>query len=127
MTALAVFPGHLPPGHPDSTVDWPGVGCSSETLVLLMAVGNLERIAAFLLEGGRRPGALVAFIRHAGTPRQRVTSCSLTHLASSGVSRHVDSPAVVVIGPTVSMMQPGGRDRRSFASGPGRTDCLRPS
>ena len=40
--SFTVLSGHLPPGHPDSTVDWPGLARSAETLVLLMAVGNLE-------------------------------------------------------------------------------------
>jgi siroheme synthase len=72
-----------------------------------MAVGNLKRIAAFLVEGGRRSGTPVACIQHAGTPRQRVTSCSLGDLAGSAVSPQIDSPAVVVIGPTVPVLLSG--------------------
>ena len=102
--SFAVLSGHLPPGHPDSTVDWPSLARSTETLVLLMAVGNLERIAAFLLDGGRRSSTPVACVQHAGTPGQRVTSCSLTELADPEVSRRIDSPAVVVIGPTVPVL-----------------------
>ena len=105
--SFTVLSGHLPPGHPDSTVDWPGLARSAETLVLLMAVGNLERIAAFLVEGGRRSGTPVACIQQAGTPRQRVTSCSLGDLAGSAVSPQIDSPAVVVIGPTVPVLLSG--------------------
>jgi siroheme synthase len=101
--------GHLPPGHPDSTVDWPALARSTETLVLLMAVGNLERIAAFLLDGGRRPGTPVACIQHAGTSRQQVASCSLGELAGPAAAPRVDSPAVVVIGPTVAVLPDGGR------------------
>ena len=103
--------GHLPPGHPDSTVDWPSLARSTETLVLLMAVGNLQRIATFLLGGGRRPGTHVACIQHAGTPRQQVTSCPLADLAAPEVSRRIRSPAVVVIGPTVPALQPAARRR----------------
>ena len=66
-----------------------------------MAVGNLDRIATFLLDGGRRPATPVACVQHAGTPRQRVTSCLLADLAVPEVSRRIQSPAVVVIGPTV--------------------------
>ena len=69
-----------------------------------MAVGNLERIAAFLVDGGRRSGTPVACVQHAGTPRQRVTSCSLGELAGPEVSSQIDSPAVVVIGPTVPVL-----------------------
>ena len=105
--SFTVLSGHLPPGHPDSTLDWPGLARSAETLVLLMAVGNLKSIAAFLVEGGRRSGTPVACVQHAGTPRQRVTSCSLGDLAGSAVPPRIDSPAVVVIGPTVPVLLSG--------------------
>jgi uroporphyrin-III C-methyltransferase/precorrin-2 dehydrogenase/sirohydrochlorin ferrochelatase len=84
-----------------------------------MAVGNLERIATFLLDGGRRPGTPVACVQHAGTPRQQVTSCPLADLAVSEVSRRIHSPAVVVIGPTVPVLLSDGGDRPS--SDPGTT------
>jgi histidinol-phosphate aminotransferase len=117
--SFTVVSGHLPPGHPDSTVDWPSLARSTETLVLLMAVGNLQRIATFLLDGGRRPGTPVACVQYAGTPRQQVTSCPLADLAVSEVSRRIHSPAVVVIGPTVPVLLSDGGDRPS--SRPGTT------
>lgn len=85
-------------------------------VVLLMAVGNLERIAAFLLGGGRPPGTPVACIQHAGTPRQRVIHCSLTDLAGAEVPPRIDNPAVVVIGPTVPVLRPDGLED---SGGPG--------
>jgi siroheme synthase len=69
-----------------------------------MGVGNLQRIATFLLDGGRRPGTPVACVQHAGTPRQQVAGCPLADLAASEVSRRIHSPAVVVIGPTVPVL-----------------------
>lgn len=114
--SFTVLSGHLPPGHPDSTVDWPTLARSGETLVLLMAVGNLERIAAFLLGGGRPPGTPVACIQHAGTPRQRVIHCSLSDLAGAEVPPRIDNPAVVVIGPTVPVVRPDGLEG---SGGPG--------
>jgi uroporphyrin-III C-methyltransferase / precorrin-2 dehydrogenase / sirohydrochlorin ferrochelatase len=86
-----------------------------------MAVGNLDRIATFLLDGGRQPGTHVACIEHAGTPRQQVTNCLLANLAVSEVSRQIHSPAVVVIGPTVPVLLSDGGDRPS--SGPGTPGC----
>jgi histidinol-phosphate aminotransferase len=99
--SFAVVSGHLPPGHPDSTVDWQGIARSSETLVLLMAVGNHAGIAACLLAAGRPPATPVACIQSAGTPRQRVTRCTLAELARPRWDRPIASPAVIVIGPTV--------------------------
>jgi uroporphyrin-III C-methyltransferase len=119
--SFTVISGHLPPGHPDSTIDWPALARSAETLVLLMAVANLRSIAARLLDCGQPPAMPVACIQHAATPRQRVTRCTLAELAGPGLAQQINSPAVVVIGPTVPVLLTDGCDRQS--SGLAATGC----
>jgi sirohydrochlorin cobaltochelatase len=106
--SFTVVSGHLRPDDPTSTVDWAGLGGSAETLVLLMAVGNLANIATYLLDHGRPPGTAVACIQHAATPWQRVTCCSLAELAAAGTDLKVENPAVIVIGPTVPILAAAG-------------------
>jgi hypothetical protein len=43
---------HLPPGHPDSPVDWAALARSANTLELLMAVPNRFSVAQRLLHLG---------------------------------------------------------------------------
>jgi histidinol-phosphate aminotransferase len=103
--SFAVISGHLPPGHPDSLVDWEVLARSGETLVLLMAVANATSIAQCLLRLGRPPGTAVGCIERAATAGQRVTRCALGDLAMPGRAPAIGNPAVIVIGPTVSSLQ----------------------
>jgi siroheme synthase len=102
-----VVSGHLPPEHPDSPVDWAGLACSADMLVLLMAVANQSSIAQRLLGLGRPPATAVACIEQAATTQQRVTRCTLHELALPGSSPGIASPALIVIGPTVSLPSDG--------------------
>jgi uroporphyrin-III C-methyltransferase len=104
--SFAVISGHLPPGHPDSPVDWESVARSADTLVLLMAVANMTSIARRLIDLGRPAGADVACIEHAATDRQRVSRCTLGDLAGPRAAPEISNPAVIVIGPTVRALLP---------------------
>src|SRR6202000_3284175 len=50
---FVVVSGHLPPGHPESLVNWDALAAMSGTIVLLMAVERIELFAEVLLKGGR--------------------------------------------------------------------------
>ena len=52
---LTIVSGHLPPGHPDSLVQWAALASLRGTIVLMMAVENAPQIAEVLLRGGRVP------------------------------------------------------------------------
>src|SRR5690606_16261087 len=45
---FVVVSGHLPPGHPDSLVDWSALAGLRGTLVLMMAVERIEQFATAL-------------------------------------------------------------------------------
>jgi histidinol-phosphate aminotransferase len=98
--SFTVVSGHLPPGHPHSPLDWGTLARSADTLVLLMAVANLTRIAQCLLELGKPPGTAVACIEQAATARQQITRCTLHDLARPAKAPAIGNPAVIVIGPT---------------------------
>jgi uroporphyrin-III C-methyltransferase len=106
--SFAVVSGHLPPGHPDSPVDWGILARSADTLVLLMAAGNMTSIAQRLLELGRPAGTAVACIERAATASQQVTLCSLRDLAAPEGAPAIRNPAVIVVGPTVSALPRAG-------------------
>ncbi|MCL9757874.1 uroporphyrinogen-III C-methyltransferase [Frankia sp. AiPa1] len=95
---IAIVSGHLAPGHPGSTVDWPGLAASRATLVILMGVARLMAIADALLAGGRPHATPVAVIERGGTPAQRVLRTTLDALAVDAIAAGVRSPAVIVVG-----------------------------
>jgi uroporphyrin-III C-methyltransferase/precorrin-2 dehydrogenase/sirohydrochlorin ferrochelatase len=103
---FTVASGHLPPGDPASTVDWAALALTGGTLVLLMAVANLARIAEELLAHGRPGDTPVAAIENASLPAQRVVRTTLAELGG-GHGPSVHSPAVVVIG-EVAAVRPDG-------------------
>ncbi|SCL35209.1 uroporphyrin-III C-methyltransferase [Micromonospora nigra] len=100
---LTVVSGHLPPGHPDSLVDWPALGRGRGTLVLLMAVDTIAKIATALVEHGRAPDTPVLVVQDAGHPGQRVESTRLDEVGALAVREGVAAPAVFVVGEVVRL------------------------
>ena len=82
-------------------VDWAGLSRSADSLVVLMGVATLPRVARALLKAGRSPETPVASVEWATTPRQRTSLFTLGEATQPLVRRRLDSPAVLVIGPTV--------------------------
>ena len=68
---FTVVSGHLPPGHPESLVDWDALARLRGTLVLMMAVENAPAIADALVAGGRTPGTPVAVVCDGTMPGER--------------------------------------------------------
>lgn len=95
---VTVVSGHLPPGHPESTVDWAALAASRATIVVLMGVARLVDIADALLEGGRAPDTPATVVERATTPAQRVLRSTLDSLVLDAIAFGLRSPAVVVIG-----------------------------
>jgi uroporphyrin-III C-methyltransferase/precorrin-2 dehydrogenase/sirohydrochlorin ferrochelatase len=101
---FVVASGHLPPGHPGSTVDWTRLGATTSTVVLLMAVHTLPAIADALLAAGRSPLTPVACVQEGGTSTQRVLVSSLEAVAKDAATFGLAAPSVIVIGEVVSML-----------------------
>jgi uroporphyrin-III C-methyltransferase / precorrin-2 dehydrogenase / sirohydrochlorin ferrochelatase len=98
-----VASGHLPPGDPRSTVNWESLGRGDGTVVLLMAVTNLEKIAASIIDHGRPASTPAAVIENASLPEQRIIRGTLGDIAELAVAAAVVPPAVVVIGNVVRL------------------------
>jgi uroporphyrin-III C-methyltransferase/precorrin-2 dehydrogenase/sirohydrochlorin ferrochelatase len=102
---FVVASGHLPPGHPGSTVDWARLGAGTFTVVLLMAVHTLAPIADALLAAGRDPLTPVACIQEGGTQAQRVLVSPLESVAKDAATFGLAAPSVIVIGEVVSVLE----------------------
>jgi uroporphyrin-III C-methyltransferase/precorrin-2 dehydrogenase/sirohydrochlorin ferrochelatase len=99
---FTVASGHVPPGDARSTVDWTRLAAGRGTLVLLMAVANLEAIAAALVAGGRASSTPVVVVENASLPHQRVLRATLADVSDVARREDVVPPAVVVVGDVVS-------------------------
>ncbi|MEH1165051.1 uroporphyrinogen-III C-methyltransferase [Micromonospora sp. CPCC 205539] len=103
---VTVVSGHLPPGHPDSLVDWAALGRARGTLVLLMAVDTIAKIAAALVEHGRAPETPVLAVQDAGQPDQRSVPARLDEIGAVAAREGIGPPAVFVLGPVVALASP---------------------
>jgi uroporphyrin-III C-methyltransferase / precorrin-2 dehydrogenase / sirohydrochlorin ferrochelatase len=103
---LVVVSGHVPPGHPESLVDWPAVARLRGTVCVLMGLTHLPAIAATLLAHGRAPDTPAAVVQDGTTGSQRVLRATLDTIASETAAQGLRPPAVVVIGNVVDVLKP---------------------
>ncbi len=78
------------------------------TLVVLMGVAALDRLAADLLAAGRDPATPVAVVQDGWSPHQRTTTAPLADIARVAREAGVRAPAVVVVGEVVTALGPTG-------------------
>ena len=105
VQGFTVISGHVPPGHPDSKVDYAALARSGTTLVLLMGVLTLPAIAQALLEAGLDGATPCAIVADASLPSQRDVRTTLAKAADDAATAGIGAPAVAVIG-RVAALQP---------------------
>jgi uroporphyrin-III C-methyltransferase/precorrin-2 dehydrogenase/sirohydrochlorin ferrochelatase len=99
---FVVVSGHLPPGHPESLVNWNALAQMSGTIVLLMAVERIELFADVLLKGGRPADTPVLVVQHGTTPAQHTLHATLADTPQKIRAEGIRPPAIVVIGPVAA-------------------------
>jgi uroporphyrin-III C-methyltransferase/precorrin-2 dehydrogenase/sirohydrochlorin ferrochelatase len=104
---FVVVSGHLPPGHPQSLVDWAAIGRLRGTVVVLMGVDTAPAIAAALIENGRAPATPVAVVADGAMPTQRTVRTTLERLGATMAEAGIRPPAVWVVGDVVGLTAPG--------------------
>lgn len=100
---FVVVSGHLPPGHPQSLVDWAAIGRLRGTVVVLMGVETAPAIATALVAHGRRPDTPVAVVVEGTTGSERTIRTTLAELGTALAAGSVRPPAVWVVGDVVAL------------------------
>jgi uroporphyrin-III C-methyltransferase len=95
--------GHGPEGDLPPEIDWDKLGAGSQVLVFYMAVRQLDKLAARLIKAGRPESDPVALVSKAATPDQAVLISTLEHIALDAAARPLPAPALIVVGPVVSL------------------------
>ncbi|WP_310529247.1 uroporphyrinogen-III C-methyltransferase, partial [Nocardioides sp.] len=103
---FSVISGHLPPGHPDSLVEWGALAKLRGTLVMLMAVENAAAIAHTLVAEGRHADTPVAVIVEGTMPEERTVLATLGTLSDEIAAQRVRPPAIIVVGEVVAVAHP---------------------
>ncbi|MGW5863730.1 uroporphyrinogen-III C-methyltransferase [Streptomyces sp. NPDC055239] len=104
---FTVVSGHVAPDDERSLVDWPSLARLRGTLVILMGVDKIGKIAEALTAHGRSPETPVALIQEGTTAAQRRVDATLATVAAEVAAHEVKPPAVIVIGEVVNV-GPGG-------------------
>jgi uroporphyrinogen III methyltransferase/synthase len=102
-STVAFITGHEDPTKEESQIVWEKVATGVGTLVFLMGVGNLSRIAAELVKHGRRPETPVAIIRWGTLPEQETYVGTLATIGEIAKAQRVKSPAIILVGEVVSL------------------------
>jgi uroporphyrin-III C-methyltransferase len=88
-------------GHHSAALDWDLLARAEGTLVFYMPVGALDSITASLTTLGRDQREPAILVEHAGTVDERLIAARLGEIAAEARAEGVQSPAVLITGPTV--------------------------
>ncbi len=102
-SSFAVVTGHEDEEKTDESVDWTRLATAVETLVILMGVRSLPRIARELLAAGRRPDTPVALVRWGTTDAQTTLVGRLDEIVSLATAARLAPPVVIVVGDVVAL------------------------
>jgi uroporphyrinogen III methyltransferase / synthase len=102
-SSFTVVTGHASVPGRESSVDWARLARSADTLVVLMGVASLARIAGELIAHGRPVTTPVALVRWGTTSAQETVTGTLRDIAARAASARLEPPAVIVIGDVVAL------------------------
>ncbi len=110
--SFAVVTGTQAPTRTEDAVHWEHLATAVDTLVVLMGVGNLDRITDQLIAHGRDAETPCAVIQAATRPEQRVVEAPLRAIAQTAHDAQIEAPALLVVGEVVRLrdrIAPAGR------------------
>jgi uroporphyrin-III C-methyltransferase len=111
---VTILTGNEDPTKPEPALDWQLLARSRGTIVILMGVANLGKIADVLIRNGKAGSTMVAVIERGLRKDRRVTTGSLATIADAAVKKGVKPPAVIVIGDVVKLYNPDNPDLIPF-------------
>ncbi|MER5946125.1 uroporphyrinogen-III C-methyltransferase [Streptomyces sp. NPDC001904] len=98
---FTVVSGHVAPDDERSLVDWSAMARLTGTLVILMGVDKIGKIAEALIAHGKPADTPVALVQEGTTSAQRRVDATLATVGEKAVAEGVKPPAVIVVGAVV--------------------------
>lgn len=111
---VTILTGNEDPAKPGPALDWKLLAQSRGTIVILMGVANLKKIADALMQNGKAKTTPVAIIERGLRRDRRVTTGTLDAIAADAEKVGVKPPAVIVIGDVVNLYDPAQPDLVPF-------------
>lgn len=101
-STVAFVTGHEDPTKEQSDIDWKALSRIG-TLVFLMGVKNLSKIAGSLIEHGKDADTPAALIRWGTTEDQETLTGALQDIAEKAEKERFSPPSILVVGHVVSL------------------------
>ena len=102
-SSFHVITGHEDGNKTSSALDYQTLAKEEGTLVFLMGLKNLDKIAANLIANGKDPKTLAAVLERGTTAAQRSVKADLEHIAEAAEKAGLKTPAISVVGPVVGL------------------------
>ena len=102
-SSFTVVTGHGSGPDGESNVDWARLARPADTLVVLMGLESLPRIARALMTNGRPSSTPVALVRWGTTSAQETVTGTLADIAVWAARVRLEPPVVIVIGEVVAL------------------------
>ena len=100
---VTILTGNEDPTKPGPALDWKLLAQLRGTIVILMGVANLGKIAEVLVQNGKSATTPVAIIERGLRKDRRITTGTLDDIATLAKDAGVKPPAVIVIGDVVTL------------------------
>jgi len=104
-STVAFITGHEDPLKEKSDIAWDKLATGAGTLVFLMGVGNLSKIAEHLVANGQSPDTPVAVIRRGTSAEQTTVVGNLENIARLAKENQIHPPAIIVVGSVVQLRE----------------------
>jgi len=102
-SSFAVVTGHKAFESGEPLIAWDKLSTGTDTLVILMGIGNLAYVVDQLIKNNKPPSTPVAVITYGTTSRQRCVTGTLQDIFSKVKSENLQPPSVVVVGDVVQL------------------------
>jgi uroporphyrinogen III methyltransferase / synthase len=102
-SSFAVVTGHEDAGKGAPSVDWARLATAVDTLVILMGLASLPRVARTLIAHGRPPATPVALVRHGTTEAQETVVGTLADVAARVADAGFTPPVLAIVGDVVNL------------------------
>ena len=102
-SSFAVVTGHKASEKGEPHIAWDKLSAGTDTLVVLMGIGNLPHVVGQLIRNNKPPSTPVAVITHGTTGRQRCVTGTLEDIIEKVKSEKLQPPSVVVVGNVVHL------------------------
>jgi uroporphyrinogen III methyltransferase/synthase len=102
-SSFTVVTGHKASDRGEPSIAWDKLATGTDTLVILMGIGNLAHVVDQLIKNNKPPSTPVAVITHGTTGRQRCVAGTLQDIVAKVNSEDLKPPSVVVVGNVVQL------------------------